>query len=62
MVEHNFLAKTETDTRADFRGEYDFFETFRAPFLPASKRFQAAAPPRAPGEVAAPPAPPPSPA
>ena len=35
MVEIGWLAKTETDTRADFEGGYDFFEAFRKPFLPA---------------------------
>ena len=37
MVEANLLAKTETDSREDFKGHYDFFETFRKPFLPESK-------------------------
>lgn len=35
MVEGNLLAKTEKDTRADFKDGYDFFETFRKPFLPS---------------------------
>lgn len=35
MVEHNVLQKTEQDSREDFKGGYDFFETFRRPFLPA---------------------------
>ena len=35
MVEHNVLQKTEQDRREDFKGGYDFFETFRRPFLPA---------------------------
>ncbi|MDB6031642.1 MAG: protein restricted to Verrucomicrobia-Planctomycetes group [Verrucomicrobiales bacterium] len=34
MVEASLLAKTENDTRADFKGGYDFFEAFRRPFLP----------------------------
>jgi uncharacterized repeat protein (TIGR04138 family) len=40
MVEHNLLAKTETETdsRADFLGGYDFFEAFRQPFLPSRSR------------------------
>jgi uncharacterized repeat protein (TIGR04138 family) len=38
MVEVGWLAKTETDSRADFEGGYDFFEAFRNPFLPANKR------------------------
>jgi uncharacterized repeat protein (TIGR04138 family) len=34
MVEHNLLAKTDKDSRADFQGGYDFHEAFRLPFLP----------------------------
>ena len=37
MVETRLLAKTETDSLADFLGGYDFEEAFRKPFLPASK-------------------------
>ena len=37
MVEHSLLAKTEKDTRADFEAGYDFYETFRKPFLPKEK-------------------------
>ncbi len=37
MVETNLLAKTEQDTREDFRGGYDFEEAFRKPFLPSSR-------------------------
>lgn len=37
MVETRLLAKTETDSRADFQGGYDFDDAFRKPFLPASK-------------------------
>jgi uncharacterized repeat protein (TIGR04138 family) len=36
MVEHNLLAKTENDTRADFRDGYDFNEVFKKPFLPSN--------------------------
>ena len=32
------LAKTDTDSRTDFDGGYDFFEAFRKPFLPPSKQ------------------------
>jgi uncharacterized repeat protein (TIGR04138 family) len=39
MVETHLLAKTDTDTREDFRGGYDFHEAFRKPFL--SRRAQA---------------------
>jgi len=35
---HGLLATTETDSRADFEGGYDFFEAFRKPFLPPSKQ------------------------
>ncbi|MGI8964900.1 MAG: Minf_1886 family protein [Limisphaerales bacterium] len=37
MVESNLLAKTEKDTREDFKTGYDFVETFRKPFLPLKK-------------------------
>ncbi len=37
MVEANWLAKTDQDSRADFAGGYDFADAFRKPFLPASK-------------------------
>ena len=38
MVEAGWLAKTETDSIADFEGGYDFGEAFQLPFLPAGKR------------------------
>ncbi len=34
MVEVGLLAKTKTDSRADFAGGYQFHDAFRAPFLP----------------------------
>ena len=34
MVEHNLLAKTERDSRDDFKGGYTFFDAFRKPYLP----------------------------
>ncbi|MFN7140481.1 MAG: Minf_1886 family protein [Limisphaerales bacterium] len=34
MVEHNLLAKTEEDSRADFKEGYNFNETFCKPFRP----------------------------
>lgn len=37
MVENNLLAKTEKDTRDDFKSAYDFEDAFRKPFLPSSK-------------------------
>jgi len=61
MVEHSFLAKTETDSRADFQNGYDFYEVFRVPFLPAGKRIKTETPAPAPaGGLAAPPAKPPA--
>ncbi len=37
MVEFGLLAKTEKDSREDFRTGYDFTEAFRKPFWPESK-------------------------
>ena len=37
MVEASLLAKTDQDSREDFKGNYDFFEVFRKPFMPAAK-------------------------
>ena len=34
MIEGNLLAKTETDSRADFKGGYNFDAAFCKPFLP----------------------------
>ena len=36
MVESGLLAKTDQDTREDFKGGYEFSEVFRKPFLPQS--------------------------
>jgi uncharacterized repeat protein (TIGR04138 family) len=45
MVEEDWLAKTNKDSRADFEHGYDFDEAFRKPFLPESKQpVQAPAP------------------
>ena len=38
MVEVGLVAKTDKDSRDDFRDGYDFFEAFRKPFLPQSAR------------------------
>ena len=38
MVEIGLLAKTEKDSREDFKNGYNFDEAFRKPFLPESKR------------------------
>ena len=35
MVENSLLAKTDQDTREDFKGGYDFEDAFRKPFLPS---------------------------
>lgn len=37
MVETGLLAKTDTDSRADFQGGYEFDQAFRKPFLPQAK-------------------------
>jgi uncharacterized repeat protein (TIGR04138 family) len=37
MIESNLLAKTDQDTREEFKGLYDFHDAFRRPFLPADK-------------------------
>jgi len=37
MVEDGLLAKTDTDSREDFKDGYDFEEAFRKPFLPVFK-------------------------
>jgi uncharacterized repeat protein (TIGR04138 family) len=42
MVESGLLAKTETDTRDDFKNGYDFTDAFRKPFWPQSKLKQEA--------------------
>jgi uncharacterized repeat protein (TIGR04138 family) len=38
MVEHGIFSKTNTDSREDFQGGYDFDQAFRDPFLPARRR------------------------
>src|SRR5437016_4511156 len=37
MVETRLLAKTERDSRDDFKNGYDFHEAFRKPYLPSRK-------------------------
>jgi uncharacterized repeat protein (TIGR04138 family) len=44
MIEVQWLAKTEKDSRADFDGGYDFDEAFRKPFLPPSRLAKAPTP------------------
>ena len=38
MVEVGLLAKTKTDSRADFQNGYSFVEAFQKPFWPESRR------------------------
>jgi uncharacterized repeat protein (TIGR04138 family) len=38
LVESKILAKTDTDSRVDFQGGYEFEDAFRKPYLPASGR------------------------
>jgi uncharacterized repeat protein (TIGR04138 family) len=38
LVESKILAKTDTDSRMDFQGGYEFEDAFRKPYLPASGR------------------------
>jgi uncharacterized repeat protein (TIGR04138 family) len=35
MIEHKVASKTDSDTRADFKGGYNFDDVFRKPFLPS---------------------------
>lgn len=44
MVGNSLLAKTDSDTREDFKGGYEFVEAFRQPFLPKSRSGTAAKP------------------
>ncbi|MGB9603052.1 MAG: Minf_1886 family protein [Verrucomicrobiia bacterium] len=37
MVDAMLLAKTENDSKEDFKNVYDFYEAFKKPFLPSSK-------------------------
>ena len=38
MVEHNVLAKTDTDSREDFKNGYTFEEAFQQPFVPSRNK------------------------
>jgi len=40
MVDIGLLAKTKTDSRADFQGGFDFYTAFRQPFMPAARETQ----------------------
>jgi uncharacterized repeat protein (TIGR04138 family) len=35
LIDRGILSRTDTDSRLDFAGGYDFDEAFRKPFLPA---------------------------
>jgi uncharacterized repeat protein (TIGR04138 family) len=37
MIENNILAKTEQDSRDDFKAGYNFYDAFCKPYLPSSK-------------------------
>ena len=37
MVENSLLAKTDQDTRDDFKGGYSFEDVFKKPFLPSKR-------------------------
>ena len=37
MVENSLLAKTEQDSREDFKGGYNFEDAFRKPFVPVNR-------------------------
>ena len=37
MVESRLLAKTDKDSREDFKGGYDFYEAFCLPFIPGNR-------------------------
>jgi uncharacterized repeat protein (TIGR04138 family) len=49
MVDIGLLAKTKTDSRADFQNGFDFQTAFRQPFLPSSS--QTMAPPQEASEA-----------
>src|SRR5436190_8498756 len=37
LIETRMLAKTDTDTRTDFAGSYNFWDAFRQPFVPRQR-------------------------
>ena len=51
MVEVGLLAKTEKDSREDFKDAYDFEAAFRKPFLPQSKVKSVSRPPAKPSQI-----------
>jgi uncharacterized repeat protein (TIGR04138 family) len=36
MITYKLATKSETDSRGDFKGGYDFYDAFRKPFLPSN--------------------------
>lgn len=44
LVEYNVLAKTENDSREDFKSGYDFYDAFCRPYLPTQKQRPQTAP------------------
>jgi uncharacterized repeat protein (TIGR04138 family) len=38
MIEHGLLAKTDKDSRDDFKAGYSFREAFQQPFLPTTRK------------------------
>jgi uncharacterized repeat protein (TIGR04138 family) len=44
MVDFNLLAKTDTDTREDFKGVYEFDEVFAKPFRPTKRPIETSVP------------------
>ena len=53
MVEHELLARTEEDSREDFKGGYDFLDAFRKPFLPTGTSAKPISPPNRLGQQSA---------
>lgn len=45
MVDHGLLSKTESDTRDDFKGGFEFEEAFSRPFRPRGLQGEATHPP-----------------
>lgn len=37
LIDHQILRKRDSDSRADFKGGYEFHDAFVRPFLPASR-------------------------
>jgi uncharacterized repeat protein (TIGR04138 family) len=47
LIQHNQATQSQSDSRDDFKGGYDFDEAFRKPFLPAKPRVSEPKPARA---------------